>query len=487
MVQKIQSILRDSKTARWAVLLCLALPMFASYFFDDIFSTVSQIFNDPNLLALGWNSEDYGFYGGAYSLLCVWGGLIICGALLDKWGVRFTGTLFVGLMVAGSLIVVYSLSPMFSDSSVANIIANLGFSKPSLILATAGCAIFGLGSEIAGVAVTKSIAKWFKGKEMALAMGLQLSLARMGTAAAMLIAPMVIARNGKIPLSESNNMAEIGLFLMIIGIATWFVFISFDKRLDKQDAEAAALNNAKKNDDDKFKFSDIGKILTNKNFILIALLCVFFYCCIISFKRFATSILIPRFGLEDDVASSMATLLPVAPIIFTPLFGLLVDYKGRATQWMIIGSFIVLFSHLIVGFAPNIPVFGFISFALLGIGYSLVPAAMWQSVPKIIPENKLGTAYSLIYWVQNVGMWLVPIIIGKILTTPKPKLVWVKLNDGLIGVLKPDNEQLSRVINAELVFIGLACIAIIVSFLLRKSSNNNPELRLDEPNKVKKK
>jgi MFS family permease len=444
--------------------------MFASYFFDDIFSTVSQIFNDPNLLALGWNSEDYGFYGGAYSLLCVWGGLIICGALLDKWGVRFTGTLFVVLMVAGSLIVVYALSPMFSDSYVATIISNLGFSKPSLILATAGCAIFGLGSEIAGVAVTKSIAKWFKGKEMALAMGLQLSLARMGTAAAMLIAPMVIARNGKIPLSESNNMAEIGLFLMIIGVATWFVFISFDKRLDKQDAAAAALNNTKKSDDDKFKFSDIGKILTNKNFILIALLCVFFYCCIISFKRFATSILIPRFGIDDNVASYMATLLPFAPIIFTPLFGSLVDYKGKATQWMVIGSFIVLFSHLIVGFAPNIPAFGFISFALLGIGYSLVPAAMWQSVPKIIPENKLGTAYSLIYWVQNMGMWLVPIIIGKILKTATTDA----------------SEKVTNAVNAELVFIGLACVAILVSFLLRKSSKNNPELRLDEPNKLKK-
>jgi MFS family permease len=467
--------------------------MFASYFFDDIFSTVSQIFSDANLLELGWNSKDYGFYGGAYSLLCVWGGLIVCGMLLDKWGVRFTGTLFVSLMVIGSLIVVYALSPTFQGSAVAGFITNLGFSKPSLALAYTGCAIFGLGSEIAGVAVTKSIAKWFKGREMALAMGLQLALARLGTAAAMLIAPMAIMtqKNKIIPLSTSNNMAEIGAFLMIIAVVTWIVFISFDKRLDKQDAEAAALNNVKKKDDDKFKFSDIGKILTNKHFILIAFLCVFFYCCIISFKRFATAILIPRFGLDDNIASLMATLLPFAPIIFTPIFGSIVDYKGKATRWMIIGSLLVLFSHLLIGFAPqNVSIFGFISMATLGIGYSLVPAAMWQSVPKIISENKLGTAYSLIYWIQNMGMLLVPIVIGIIMETKETaQVVMVKLNDGYIGVLSNtavNAEKKVNAVNAELVFIGLACVAIIVSFLLRKSSKNNPELRLDEPNKLKK-
>ncbi|MDR1197961.1 MAG: MFS transporter [Prevotellaceae bacterium] len=477
MVQKLQSILRDSKTARWAVLLCLAIPMFASYFIDDMYSTVSQMFNNP-LLELGWNKADFGIYAGAYSLLCVWGGLIVCGMLLDKWGVRFTGTLFVGLMVTGSLIVFYALSPAFTGSTVANFMQNLGFSKPSLALATAGCAVFGLGSEIAGVAVTKSIAKWFKGKEMALAMGLQLALARLGTAAATLLAPMVIhaksnlpLSDGAIPLSESNNMIEIGLLFMIVGVVTWFVFIAFDKKLDTQDAETAALNSAKKSDDNKFKFSDIGKILTNRNFIYIALLCVFFYCCIISFKKFATSILIPRFGLDDSIASYMVTMLPFTPIIFTPLFGSLVDFKGKATRWMILGSCIVLLAHLIVAFAPGVPAFGFISFSMLGIGYSLVPAAMWQSVPKIISENNLGTAYSLIYWVQNIGMWLVPIIIGTILKTTDTS---------------NDAEKLSNAVNAELVFIGLACVAIVVSFLLFKSSQNHPELRLDEPNKIKK-
>jgi MFS family permease len=433
-----------------------------------MFSMVSQIFKNPELLELNWNSEDYGFYGGAYSSLCVFGGLIICGMLLDKWGVRFTGTLFVMLMVSGSMIVIYALSPAFPGSIVADFVGNtLGFAKPSLATAYAGCALFGLGSEIAGVAVTKSIAKWFKGKEMALAMGLQLALARLGTAIALLLAPMVIAakQNTYIPLSESNNMSEIGLFLMIIGFVTWFVFISFDKKADKQNVSASD----NENEDEKFKFSDIQKILTNKHFILISLLCVFFYCCVNSFKRFAAAILEPRFGevaislfgVEFKTSSIMMILLPVFTIVFTPLFGSTIDSKGKATKWLMIGSIVVLCAHLVIAFAPRIQLFGFVGLSLLGIGYSLVPAAMWPSVTKIIPESKLGTAYSLIFWIQNIGLMLVPVVIGKIFMLAEP---------------------LSAVIYAELVFIALACTAIIISFILKKSSQNHPELKLDEPN-----
>jgi MFS family permease len=451
------------------VLLCLAIPMFGSYFFDDMFSMVSQIFEKPELLELNWNSEDYGYYCGAYSLLCVFGGLIICGMLLDKWGVRFTGTLFVILMVSGSMIVTYALSPAFPESIVAGFVKNtLGFVKPSLATAYAGCALFGLGSEIAGVAVTKSIAKWFKGKEMALAMGLQLALARLGTAIALLLAPMIIAakQNAYIPLSESNNMSEIGLFLMIIGFVTWFVFISFDKKSDKQNA--SGLNS--ENEDEKFKFSDVWKILTNKHFILISLLCVFFYCCVNSFKRFAAAILEPRFGevaislfgVEFKTSSIMMILLPVFTIIFTPLFGSTMDNKGKATKWLMVGSIVVLCAHLIIAFAPRIQLFGFVGLSLLGIGYSLVPAAMWPSVTKIIPESKLGTAYSLIFWIQNIGLMLIPVVIGKIFMS---------------------FESLSAVIYSELVFIVLAGIAIVISFVLKKSSQNHPELKLDEPNK----
>ena len=466
-------LLKDSKSARWIVLMSLAIPMFASYFFDDIFSTISQIFSHPEALDLGWNLSDYGFYGGAYSLLCVWGGLVICGMLLDKWGVRFTGSLFVGLMVGGSLIVVYAISESFAHSSLNTWLGGI-FSKPSLALAYAGCALFGLGSEIAGVAVTRSIAKWFKGKEMALAMGLQLALARMGTATALILVPRIVNLDlSYIPFSETSKPTIVAMILMVVAVVVWSVFIFMDSKLDRQTAEEAKKNDVKVEKDDKFRFSDIFKILGDKHFILISLLCVFFYCCIISFRRFATTIIIPRFGIEDDVASVMVSLIPFFTMIFTPVFGLLIDTKGKASRFMIIGSILVLVSHLIIGFAPGLPIFGYIGLGILGIGYSLVPAAMWPTVPKIIKEKNLGTAYSLIYWIQNMGMLLVPIVVGQI---------FIKTT---AAVADPSVAALKSAINAEYFFVGLSLVAIAVSIILGRSADKNPQLKIDLPNKQK--
>jgi MFS family permease len=246
----------------------------------------------------------------------------------------------------------------------------------------------------------------------------------------------------------------------------WAVFIAMDKKYDKQAAEEALRNEQPVSKEDKFKFSDIFKVLGNKHYILISLLCVFFYACIISFRRFATSIIIPRFGIESDIASIMVAMIPFCTMIFTPVFGSLVDIRGRATRLMIIGSFLVLAAHLIIAFAPGLPSFGYLGIALLGVGYSLVPAAMWPSVPKIIPEKNLGTAYSLIYWIQNMGMLVVPIFVGKIIENTSDEIV--------------------AAVRAEYLFIGLAVVAVIVSFILSRSSDNNPHLRLDVPNKEKK-
>ncbi|MDD2425991.1 MAG: MFS transporter [Bacteroidales bacterium] len=464
-------LLRDSGSARWIVLLALSIPMFASYFFDDIFTTVSHVFQNPQILDLGWSLSDYGFYGGAYSLLCVWGGLVICGMLLDKWGVKITGTLFVGLMIAGALIVSYAISESFSQSGL-NIFMGRFFTKPSLALAYAGCAVFGLGSEIAGVAVTRSIAKWFKGKEMALAMGLQLALARLGTATALIIVPRIVnIRQDYISFSETSKPALVGIILMGIALLLWALFLFMDIRLDRQNAEEARKNAVPVGKEDKFKFSDVFKILGNKHFILIALLCVFFYACIISFRRFATTIIIPRFGLESDVASLMVSMIPFSTMIFTPLFGSIVDSKGKSTRFMFLGSLLLLISHLIIAFAPGQPFFGYTGVAILGVGYALVPAAMWPSVPKIIPEKNLGTAYSLIYWIQNMGMLIVPVLVGLIIT-------------GTIeAVHDPSEAALKSAVNAQYFFILLSIIAIAVAWILMKSSDRNPGLMLDVPNK----
>ena len=453
-MNKVVKTLKESKSACWIAWACLVIPMFASYFFDDMFSTISHIFKNPEMLELGWSMSDYGFYAGGYSFLCVWGGLIVCGILLDKWGVRVTGSIFVGLMTLGAALVYITIS---SPAIVAT--------GKSLTIAYVGCMLFGLGSEIAGVAVTRSIAKWFKGKSMALAMGLQLSIARLGTAAALLLSPVLVAESAAgYPLDVTSKPAFIGVMLLLLGSIVWAIFVAMDAKFDRQ---AGTTDKVETAEEDKFKFSDIIKVLTNKHYLLISLLCVFFYCCIISFKKFATAILIPRFGGEvaaefERTASTMVSMIPLFTVVFTPLFGSLVDKIGKATTWMITGSVLVFSAHLIIAFAPAQPIFGYIGIAILGVGYSLVPAAMWPSVPKIVPEKNLGTAYSLIYWIQNMGMLLVPIFVGGIL----------ERNSGVEAAVK-----------AEYIFIALGVVAITVSLLLFFSSKKNPQLQLDEPNK----
>ena len=355
--------LKDSKIACWIALASLVVPMFGSYDFDDMFSTVSQIFQEPGNLELGWDSANFGLYAGGYSFLCVFGGLIICGILLDKYGVRIVGSIFVGLMLLGSAIVTVAISTKMAPAT-------------SLSIAYIGCMIFGLGSEIAGVAVTRSIAKWFKGKSMAFAMGLQLSIARLGTGLAMLIAPYLVVANaeGYYPLSATNRPALVGLSLIFIGTILWAIFIAMDAKYDRQLGVVSQRGEQK--EEDKFKFSDIIAVIKNPRFIMIALLCVFFYCCVISFKKFGTTIIIPRFGMDAEAAATMVASIAFFPVIFTPLFGALVDKVGKATSWMILGSVIVFLAHIIIGFAPASDAWGYLSICFLGIGYSLVPSAM---------------------------------------------------------------------------------------------------------------
>lgn len=458
--------LKTSRIACWLALACLVVPMFGSYFFDDMFSTVSQIFKNPEMLQLGWNSQQFGFYAGGYSFLCVWGGLIICGILLDKFGVRLVGSVFVGLMVLGAAIVTCAISARNLTPGT------------SLTIAYVGCMLFGLGSEIAGVAVTRSIAKWFKGKNVALAMGLQLAIARIGTGLAMLLSPVLVLKNHMegtmFTLSETNRPAILGLSLLFIGAILWAFFVAMDARYDRQEGIASQRGEVK--EEDKFKFSDILKVLGNPRFIMIALLCVFFYCCVISFKKFGTSIIIPRFGLDASRASVMISLIAFAPVLFTPLFGALVDKVGKATTWMITGAVLVFCAHLIIGFAPGVPFYGYLAIAFLGIGYSLVPSAMWPTVPKIIPEKNLGTAYSMIYWIQNMGMLLVPIFVGRIMKT------YADRKAAADAAMATEYDKLAAV-HSEYIFISLGIVAITVAVLLFFNSKKHPELKIDRPSK----
>ena len=436
------------KTACWIALACLVVPMFASYFFDDMFSTISYLFEDPARTQLGWDAAGYGLYASGYSVLCVFGGLVVCGILLDKWGVRITGSIFVGMMAAGAAAVLYAITAGFAP-------------ERSLRIAYVGCMFFGLGSEIAGTAVTRSIAKWFRHGPMALAMGLQLAIARLGTALALVAAPRLVVENaGHVySLSETARPAVFGLGLMAAGILLWGLFVAMDARRDRlvgQEGGAAT--------EEPFRFADVFGILKNPNFWLVSVLCVLFYSSIIAFKKFAGAILIPRFAIPAETAGWMVSMLPFATVVFAPLFGLLVDRFGRGTRWMLLGSLLALLAHLLLAFAPQgVPAFGYLAMVLLGFGYSLVPAALWPSVPKIVPDKVLGTTFALVYWVQNLGLLSFKMIAGKILG---------RSGDALQGA-----------VSVELMFTGLCIAAVLTALLFARSSRRHPELELDTPNR----
>ena len=436
------------KSACWIALACLVVPMFASYFFDDMFSTISYLFEDPARTQLGWDAAGYGLYASGYSVLCVFGGLVLYGMLLDRWGVRITGSIFVGMMAAGAATVLYAITAGFAP-------------ERSLRLAYVGCMFFGLGSEIAGTAVTRSIARWFRHGPMALAMGLQLAIARLGTALALVAAPRLVAENaGHVySLSETARPAVFGLGLMAAGILLWGLFVAMDARRDRQVGQEGAAAG-----EEPFRFADVLGILRNPNFWLVSVLCVLFYSSIIAFKKFAGAILIPRFAIPAETAGWMVSMLPFATVVFAPLFGLLVDRFGRGTRWMLLGSLLALLAHLLLAFAPQgVPAFGYLAMVLLGFGYSLVPAALWPSVPKIVPDKVLGTTFALVYWVQNLGLLSFKMIAGKILG---------RTGDALQGA-----------VSVELMFTGLCVAAVLTALLFVRSSRRHPELELDTPNR----
>ena len=429
------------RAACWVALLCLVVPMFASYYFDDMFSSISYLFQDAGTTELGWDQGAYGRYASGYSVLCIFGGLALFGILLDKWGVRVAGTLYVGMMVAGAGLVTWAL---------------LSGQAKSATLAYAGCMVFGLGSEMAGTVVTRSIGRWFKDGGMALAMGLHLAIARLGTAFALVVSPKLVVQqaNHVYSLAETARPALLGMGLMAAGLILWAVFVALDARRFPSAGP-------KENKADDFRFKDALKVLGNKNFWLLGLLCVLFYSAIITFKKFAGAILIPRFGIPADTAGTMASILSFSTVLFAPLFGRMVDKVGKGTRWMVFGSILTLAAHLLLAFAPaGVPFWGYLSMVFLGIGYSLVPAALWPSVPKIVPDKILGTTFALLYWVQNLGLFTFKRVAGHIL-----------------------NSESGTPVTVELMFTGLCIIALLAAILFARSSRRQPSLHLDDPNR----
>ena len=410
MTQTIQRKLNDSAFVRWAAVILISLMMFFAYMFVDILSPMKDNLEG----ALGWSSTTYGTYGASeyfLNVFCFF--LIFAGIILDKMGIRFTGLLSASLMVIGAGIKYYATSDAFAESELNVTMTSWGiFDLPgTALLACVGFMIFGCGCEMAGTTVSKAIAKWFKGKEMAMAMGLEMSIARLGVFAAMWLSPIVYKAGG----SEVSAPVLFGTLLLIIGLIFYFVFCVMDRKFDNQLKASGEM--AQEASEEEFKFSDLKNIFKSKMFWLVALMCVLYYSAIFPFQKFAPDFLAKTLGVDSDTGAQLFSCFPILAMCLTPFLGGFIDRKGKAASMLMVGSIIMIACHLCFAFLlPAFPEEGLAVaiIAILGVSFSLVPAALWPSVPKIIDERILGSAYCVIFWIQNIGLLLVHIIIGAV-------------------------------------------------------------------------
>lgn len=395
--QKIQKKLNDSPAARWGAMIIVSFTMMCGYFITDIMAPLEDILTKSVAEGgLGWTSGEYGFFSGAYGYINVFLLMLFFGGIiLDKCGIRFTGIMSCGLMFAGALLKWYAVDNSFGDATLA------GYPM-QVALASLGFAIFGMGAEITGITVTKIIAKWFTGHELALAMGLQVAMARIGTAAALACSMPIAKAWGSV-----SAPLLLGAALLCIGLAFYLVYCVMDKKLD------SSLATTDEEQEEGFKMSDLGLIFTNKGFWLITLLCLMFYAGVFPFLKFATKLMIYKYGVDPEVAGFIPAMLPFGTMFLTPLFGSMYDRVGKGVTLMIIGSFMLTMVHVLFALPVlNHGWFAIVIMILLGIAFSLVPSALWPSVPKIIPMKQLGSAYAIIFYIQNIGLSMVPLLIG---------------------------------------------------------------------------
>lgn len=401
MAEKLQQMLSESKAARWTALIIVSFTMMFAYFFTDVMSPLEPMLTaakEADGVGLGWSADDYGFFSGSYGFFNVFLLMLFFGGIiLDKFGIRFTGIMATGLMFGGALIKWYAVGNDFEGEM---------FGYPmQVIIACLGFAIYGVGCEIAGITVSKVIVKWFTGHELALAMGLQVALARIGTAGALALALPFAQQFGGVSASVG-----LGASLLCAGLISYLVYCVMDKKFDKEKASAASAE-----PEEGFRFADLKLIFANKGFWLITLLCLMFYAGVFPFLKFATKLMVTKYGIDPEVAGLIPAMLPFGTIFLTPFFGSIYDRYGKGATLMVIGSIILTVVHCIFAI-PGITAVAvaIAAMILLGIAFGLVPSAMWPSVPKIIPMQLLGTAYAVIFYIQNIGLSMVPILIGKV-------------------------------------------------------------------------
>lgn len=438
-MEKISRAINESNALRWGILILVGFILSVNYYFYDAFSTLKDLLKAE----FNFTNTDYGLFVSFYSipntflLMAVIGGII-----LDKLGIRRTGFMFVFFMAFGALLTAYGASEYFGSGGIGHKLFGSFWTgkSPELKMMLLGRFFFGLGAETTIVVVSKILVKWFKGKDLALAFGLKVGFGRLGTFAALQLSP-VVARDG----ANLTGAIWLAAILVLTGLLAFIVYMLFDAKYDRAVESADNFVAEKK---EKFVISDVYRLLTNRAYIYIALLCVTFYSAVFPFMAYAPDFFADKFGLTDVVSGRITSLLPLGTLIFTPLFGSLIDRKGRSATAMIFGSLTLLLVHLIFSLTNMMP---YIPMVLLGIAFSLVPASMWPSMVKLVPEKQIGTAYGLMYSIQNLGLWGFPLVAGLILDRTNP-----------------GNPEVADYGPAILMFSALGLLGLFFAFMLKR-------------------
>ena len=457
MTQTIRKNLNDYGWARWTAMVLIALMMLFAHMFVDVISPIKELIQTQR----GWTSDIFGTYAGSEYLLNVWGFLIAAGIILDKMGIRFTGLASATIMIIGAAIKFYAVSELFMGSGLENWLSSWWTSFPaSAKLASFGFMIFGCGCEMAGITASKAMAKWFEGKEMALAMGLEMALTRVSVFLIFTISPRLAGIGGANP--SVVRPVAFCLALLCIGLLFYSIFCIMDKKLDKQTGVADNTD-----PEEEFKFSDIGKIFSSKLFWIVAMLCVLYYSAIFPFQKFAANMLQSNLGLDATTAADIFRWFPIGAACVTPFLGWFLDKKGKGATMLILGALLMIVCHTVFALVlPAVPskVIAYSAIILLGVSFSLVPAALWPSIPKIMDKRFLGSAYSLIFWVQNFGLSFTPMLIGFALE---------KTNPGVAEALAAGEAVSYNYTAPMLVFVGLGVLALLFALYLKADDRRN--------------
>ncbi len=466
MTQTIRKNLNDHAWARWSAMILIALMMLFAHMFVDVISPLKELIQ----VQRGWTSDVFGTYAGSEYLLNVWGFLIVAGIILDKMGIRFTGELSAIVMLAGACIKYYAVSDAFAGTSLEAWLNSWWVAMSgSAKLASLGFMIFGCGCEMAGITASKALAKWFEGKEMALAMGLEMALARVGVFFIFTISPRIAGIGGADP--SVVRPVAFCTALLCIGLLCYTIFCVLDKKLDNQIGASATGE-----PEEEFKIGDIGKIFSSRLFWIVAMLCVLYYSAIFPFQKFAANMLQSNLGISATAASDIFRWFPIGAAFITPFLGWFLDRKGKGATMLILGSILMIVCHTTFALVlPAVPskAIAFAAIIVLGVSFSLVPAALWPSIPKIMDKRYLGSAYSLIFWVQNFGLSGTPIIIGYALEKTNPGVA-EQIAAGAEGVAYNYTVPM-------LLFASLGVLALLFALWLKADDARN-HYGLEEPN-----